>query len=144
MLTVKKRDIRLKNVTKKGGRWKKRKSAKWFGKRKTEDIGQSFGQRPKNNSPSTMRTLPFTMKLLDDHAIWCSTMYIRKCKGFSGHGVKLNLIRLDTLHDEVQVSDVNIYQLQWINYRLVGTMGSVMLTVSNENQSFETEFHRVS
>ncbi|KAL4082949.1 hypothetical protein QTP88_029447 [Uroleucon formosanum] len=58
-------------------------------------------------------------------------------------GAKLNLIRLDVLHDEVLVSDTNIYQLQGINDRLVNTMGSVVLTISDKNQTFETEFHVV-
>lgn len=58
-------------------------------------------------------------------------------------GAKLNLIRLDALHDEILVSDTDIYKLQGINDCLVSTMGSVLLTVSDKNQTFETEFHVV-
>lgn len=47
------------------------------------------------------------------------------------------------MHDEVLVSDTNIYQLQGINDRLVNTMGSVVLMISDKNQTFETEFHVV-
>lgn len=58
-------------------------------------------------------------------------------------GAKLNLIRLDALNDEVIVPDNKIYQLQGINDRLVSTMSSIILTVSDKNQTFETEFHVV-
>ncbi|KAL4156031.1 hypothetical protein QTP88_000066 [Uroleucon formosanum] len=45
--------------------------------------------------------------------------------------------------DDVQVSDKKIYNMQGINDKLVSTLGSTVLTVSMDNETYETEFQVV-
>jgi len=58
-------------------------------------------------------------------------------------GAELNLIKLNTLQDYVQVSDEKIYNMQGINDKLVSTLGSTVLTVSIDNETYVPEFQVV-
>lgn len=58
-------------------------------------------------------------------------------------GSELNLIKLNTLMDDVLVSDNKIYNMQGINDKLVNTMGSVMLAVIVNGKEYEAEFQVV-
>jgi len=58
-------------------------------------------------------------------------------------GSELNLIKLNKLQDDILVTSTNIYTMQGISDKLVDTLGSTMLTVSLDNEKYETEFQVV-
>lgn len=88
--------------------------------------------------------MSFRIKLIDNHALYKIPQCTKEIvKLLVDTGADLNLIKLDALHDDVQVSDTKIFMLQGINDQAVKTMGFTMLTVINGNQSSESEFHVV-
>lgn len=86
--------------------------------------------------------MSFKIKLIDNHAIHqipqCAS---RTARLLVDTGADLNLIKLNVLHDEVQVSDTKIYLLQSINDLTVKII--TMLSVTNGDQTSESEFHVV-
>jgi len=85
------------------------------------------------------------VKLKNNHAICEIPQCIkRKINLLLDTGAELNLIKLNTLQDDVQVSNKKIYNMQGINDKLVSTLGSTILTVSiDNNETYETEFQVV-
>jgi len=84
------------------------------------------------------------VKLKNNHAICEIPQCINhKINLLLDTGAELNLIKLNTLQDDVQVSDKKIYNMQGINDKLVSTLGSTVLTVSIDNETYETEFQVV-
>jgi len=84
------------------------------------------------------------VKLKNDHAICEIPQCINhKINLLLDTGAELNLIKLNTFQDDVQVSDKKIYNMQGINDKLVNTLGSTVLTVSIDNATYETEFQIV-
>jgi len=59
-------------------------------------------------------------------------------------GADLNIIKIDSLIDEVIVDIHNQHQLQGINHQLVRTIGSTLLTLDVRKHSRQFEFHVVS
>lgn len=85
--------------------------------------------------------MSFRIKLIDNHALYKIPQCTKEIvKLIVDTGADLNLIKLDDLHDDVQVSDTKIFMLQGINDQTVKTMGFTMLTFINGNQSSESEF----
>jgi hypothetical protein len=58
-------------------------------------------------------------------------------------GSELNLIKLNKLQDDVMVTSTKIYKMQGISDKLVDTLGSTILTVSLDDESYKTEFQVV-
>lgn len=88
--------------------------------------------------------MSFKIKLIDNHAIY----QIPQCTSGTARllvdtGADLNLIKLNVLHDDVQVPDTKIYLLQGINDLTVKTLGYTILSVRNGEQTSESEFHVV-
>jgi hypothetical protein len=85
------------------------------------------------------------VKLQNNHAICEIPQCIKhKINLLLDTGAELNLIKLNTLQDDVQVSNKKIYNMQGINDKLVSTLGSTILTVSiDNNETYETEFQVV-
>lgn len=84
------------------------------------------------------------MKLKDNHA----TCGVPQCtQGMANllldTGSELNLIKLNKLQDDIMVESTKIYTMQGISDKLVDTLGSTILTVSLDNENYETEFQVV-
>jgi len=89
--------------------------------------------------------LSFRIKLIDNYALYKILQCTKKIvKLLVDTGADLSLIKLDALHDDVQVSNTKIFMLQGINDQTLKTMGFTMLKVINGNQSSESEFHVVA
>lgn len=58
-------------------------------------------------------------------------------------GAELNLIKLNSLQEDILVSEKKIYKMQGINDQLVNTLGSTILTVVINDKTYETEFQVV-
>lgn len=58
-------------------------------------------------------------------------------------GAELNLIKLDSLKDNILVSETKTYNMQGINDQLVRTLGSTVLTIEINDKTYETEFQVV-
>lgn len=85
------------------------------------------------------------MKLTNNYATYKVPQCIEEsAKLLIDTGADLNLIKLNSLKDELLVPDTTIYNMQGINDQLVNTMGSVMLTVIINDIEFETEFQVVN
>ena len=58
-------------------------------------------------------------------------------------GADLNLIKINTLKDDIIVSTSKIQRMMGIANQLISTLGATTLTVANNGQNIETEFHVV-
>ncbi|KAL4097215.1 hypothetical protein QTP88_022024 [Uroleucon formosanum] len=121
-----------------------------------QDTGQQNFQSKVHSNPNNKDVKKLTctycnkpghseiIKLIDNHALYKIPQCTKKIvKLLVDTGADLNLIKLDALHDDIQVSDTKIFMLQGINDQTVKTMGFTMLTVINRNQFSESEFHVV-
>jgi len=58
-------------------------------------------------------------------------------------GADLNLIKINTLKDDIIVSTSKVQRMMGIANQLISTLGATTLTVANNGQNIETEFHVV-